>query len=185
MARGARSRHDRPRRRHQRGLGRVHQVGRGVAADRGQPRGDRGVAPRGLARRRRHESVRRRARSLRRGDARARFTSTCASACARPGGELAGVYYCPHLPDAGCDCRKPRPGMFRALERELGVSVARRAVHRRSHRATSRPRRPSARGRCSCARERARRPKRLLGARDVPVFDDLAAAARSLLDETR
>src|SRR5262245_30631904 len=39
------------------------------------------------------------------------------------GGELAGVYYCPHLPEDGCDCRKPRPGMFRALERELGVSV--------------------------------------------------------------
>ena len=94
-----------------------------VAADRRQPRGDRGAAPRGLARRRRHQSVRRRPRSLRRGDARQRFTSTCASACARPGGELAGVYYCPHLPEAGCDCRKPRPGMFRALERELGVSV--------------------------------------------------------------
>jgi D-glycero-D-manno-heptose 1,7-bisphosphate phosphatase len=39
------------------------------------------------------------------------------------GGELAGVYYCPHLPDAGCDCRKPRPGLFRRLERDLGVSV--------------------------------------------------------------
>jgi D-glycero-D-manno-heptose 1,7-bisphosphate phosphatase len=39
------------------------------------------------------------------------------------GGSLAGIYYCPHLPDAGCDCRKPRPGMLRALERELGVSL--------------------------------------------------------------
>ncbi len=39
------------------------------------------------------------------------------------GGALAGIYYCPHLPDAGCDCRKPRPGMLRALERELGVSL--------------------------------------------------------------
>jgi D-glycero-D-manno-heptose 1,7-bisphosphate phosphatase len=40
------------------------------------------------------------------------------------GGALAGIYYCPHLPDAGCDCRKPRPGMLRAIERELGVSLA-------------------------------------------------------------
>ena len=39
------------------------------------------------------------------------------------GGELAGVYYCPHLPEDGCECRKPKPGMFRALERELGVGV--------------------------------------------------------------
>jgi D-glycero-D-manno-heptose 1,7-bisphosphate phosphatase len=40
------------------------------------------------------------------------------------GGTLAGIYYCPHLPDAGCECRKPRPGMLRALERELRVSVS-------------------------------------------------------------
>jgi D-glycero-D-manno-heptose 1,7-bisphosphate phosphatase len=39
------------------------------------------------------------------------------------GGDLAGIYYCPHLPDAGCECRKPRPGLFRALEKDLGVSV--------------------------------------------------------------
>jgi D-glycero-D-manno-heptose 1,7-bisphosphate phosphatase len=39
------------------------------------------------------------------------------------GGELAGVYFCPHRPDDDCTCRKPRPGMLRALERELGVSL--------------------------------------------------------------
>ena len=22
------------------------------------------------------------------------------------------VFHCPHLPDSGCDCRKPKPGMF-------------------------------------------------------------------------
>ncbi|PWG63392.1 D-glycero-beta-D-manno-heptose-1,7-bisphosphate 7-phosphatase [Spiribacter halobius] len=33
------------------------------------------------------------------------------------GGALAGVFVCPHGPDAGCDCRKPRPGLLlRALE---------------------------------------------------------------------
>ena len=31
----------------------------------------------------------------------------------RPNGvELAAVEYCPHAPDAGCACRKPRPGML-------------------------------------------------------------------------
>ena len=39
------------------------------------------------------------------------------------GGELAGIYYCPHLPGAGCECRKPGPGLFRALERELKLAV--------------------------------------------------------------
>jgi len=26
--------------------------------------------------------------------------------------ELTDIYYCPHHPDKGCDCRKPSPGMF-------------------------------------------------------------------------
>lgn len=28
------------------------------------------------------------------------------------GGELGLVVYCPHGPDEGCDCRKPKPGML-------------------------------------------------------------------------
>lgn len=40
------------------------------------------------------------------------------------GGRLAGVYYCPHAPDAGCDCRKPRPGLLERIGRELGVELA-------------------------------------------------------------
>lgn len=39
------------------------------------------------------------------------------------GGDLAGVYYCPHGPDEACDCRKPRVGLVRRLERELGVAA--------------------------------------------------------------
>lgn len=30
--------------------------------------------------------------------------------------------YCPHLPDAGCDCRKPRPGLVLEAARRLGVA---------------------------------------------------------------
>jgi D-glycero-D-manno-heptose 1,7-bisphosphate phosphatase len=100
------------------------------------------------------------------------------------GGELAGVYYCPHLPDAGCDCRKPKPGMFRALERELGVSVVgapyigdRISDVEAADAVGARPMLVrTGTGAATVA---------LLGARRVPVFDDLAAAARSLLAETR
>lgn len=28
------------------------------------------------------------------------------------GGDLAGIYFCPHGPDDGCDCRKPLPGLI-------------------------------------------------------------------------
>lgn len=34
------------------------------------------------------------------------------------GGCIDGVFFCPHLPDAGCDCRKPKPGLlFQIQER--------------------------------------------------------------------
>lgn len=40
------------------------------------------------------------------------------------GGNIAGIFYCPHLPDEGCECRKPGTGLLRAIEAELGESVA-------------------------------------------------------------
>jgi D-glycero-D-manno-heptose 1,7-bisphosphate phosphatase len=33
-------------------------------------------------------------------------------------------YHCPHLPDAGCDCRKPSPGLVLRAARELGADLA-------------------------------------------------------------
>lgn len=100
------------------------------------------------------------------------------------GGELAGVYYCPHLPEAGCECRKPRPGMFRALERDLKVSVVgapyigdRISDVEAAEAVGARP--MLVRTGTGAATEAT------LGARRVPVFDDLAAAALTLLAEAR
>ena len=36
------------------------------------------------------------------------------------GGELAGIRICPHAPDAGCECRKPRTGLLLDIEQALG-----------------------------------------------------------------
>jgi len=33
---------------------------------------------------------------------------------------LDGIYFCPHLPEEGCDCRKPAPALLRSAARELG-----------------------------------------------------------------
>lgn len=30
----------------------------------------------------------------------------------RLGGHLDGVFFCPHSPEAECDCRKPKPGLY-------------------------------------------------------------------------
>ena len=40
------------------------------------------------------------------------------------GGEIAGIFYCPHRPEEGCDCRKPATGLVQAIERELQQPAA-------------------------------------------------------------
>ncbi|EKF73665.1 histidinol-phosphatase, putative [Alcanivorax hongdengensis A-11-3] len=36
------------------------------------------------------------------------------------GGELGGIFYCPHGPDDGCDCRKPKSGLIDQIVTEYG-----------------------------------------------------------------
>ncbi len=40
------------------------------------------------------------------------------------GGELAGVFFCPHAPNEWCLCRKPLPGLLEQIEEALGIPVA-------------------------------------------------------------
>lgn len=35
------------------------------------------------------------------------------------------VYYCPHHPDAGCCCRKPKTGLFEMACRDFGIDLGR------------------------------------------------------------
>ena len=39
------------------------------------------------------------------------------------GGHIETVFFCPHLPDMGCPCRKPSPGMLLQLADRLGVDL--------------------------------------------------------------
>ena len=40
------------------------------------------------------------------------------------GGEVGLVVYCPHGPDEGCDCRKPKPGMLKIISEHYKVPLA-------------------------------------------------------------
>ena len=40
------------------------------------------------------------------------------------GGTIDAVYYCPHLPEAGCACRKPKPGMLLRAAREHNLELS-------------------------------------------------------------
>jgi D-glycero-D-manno-heptose 1,7-bisphosphate phosphatase len=41
------------------------------------------------------------------------------------GTELDALYVCPHRPQDGCECRKPKPGMLLRAEKELGCDLGR------------------------------------------------------------
>lgn len=40
------------------------------------------------------------------------------------GGRIDAIFFCPHAADAGCDCRKPKPGMFKRISECLNVNLA-------------------------------------------------------------
>jgi|SRR3989344_9119677 len=44
------------------------------------------------------------------------------------GGELAGIYSCLHHPDEGCECRKPKPGLLKQIEKDFGVDITQALV---------------------------------------------------------
>jgi D-glycero-D-manno-heptose 1,7-bisphosphate phosphatase len=40
------------------------------------------------------------------------------------GASIAGLRFCPHLPEEACACRKPRPGMLRSLAAERQIDLS-------------------------------------------------------------
>jgi D-glycero-D-manno-heptose 1,7-bisphosphate phosphatase len=100
------------------------------------------------------------------------------------GGELAGIYYCPHHPDDACDCRKPRTALLRRAERELGVSLE--GVPFIGDRASDVEAAEAVGARPILVRTGtgAATEQRLARGR-AEVFDDLATAVRTVLAEAR
>lgn len=39
------------------------------------------------------------------------------------GGRIDGIFYCPHANDAGCNCRKPKPGLLEEIQHRFGVDL--------------------------------------------------------------
>ena len=40
------------------------------------------------------------------------------------GGHIDSIFVCPHGPDDGCECRKPRDGLFRDIARRYDISLS-------------------------------------------------------------
>ena len=105
---------------------------------------------------------------------------------AAAGGEIAGIFYCPHAPDEGCDCRKPAPGLIRQIEAHAGTRAQGAPVIGDSLRDLEAG---LALG-CRPVLVRTGKGEQTLRAlessaapllRTLAVFDDLAAAAKAIL----
>ena len=40
------------------------------------------------------------------------------------GGRIDGVYMCPHAPEYGCSCRKPKPGLLLTAAKEFSIKLS-------------------------------------------------------------
>lgn len=40
-------------------------------------------------------------------------------------GRVTDIFYCPHRPDEGCECRKPKPGLIVAARRRYSIDLSR------------------------------------------------------------
>ncbi len=39
------------------------------------------------------------------------------------GGGIEALFFCPHGPDEGCECRKPKPGLLLEIEERFGLDI--------------------------------------------------------------
>lgn len=46
-------------------------------------------------------------------------------ACRKEGVSISGIYFCPHLPDAGCPCRKPKPTLLELAAKDFRLDLLR------------------------------------------------------------
>jgi D-glycero-D-manno-heptose 1,7-bisphosphate phosphatase len=45
-------------------------------------------------------------------------------AVAARGGRILDIFHCPHAPEVGCSCRKPKPGMLYEARRRHGIDLS-------------------------------------------------------------
>jgi D-glycero-D-manno-heptose 1,7-bisphosphate phosphatase len=102
-------------------------------------------------------------------------------ALAAVGGRIDAVFFCPHLPEDECDCRKPKPGLLIRIAERFGVAMADVPMIGDSHRDLE----AGAAAGCPTILVKTGKGDATLARGDLPegtlVFDDLAAAARHLV----
>ena len=101
---------------------------------------------------------------------------------AKLGGHVDMIAFCPHLPDDNCNCRKPKPGLYRALAERWNISLEGTPVIGDSLRDLEAAQAVKATP-MLVRTGKGRRTEAQLGKdHDIPVFDNLALAVDHLLE---
>lgn len=100
------------------------------------------------------------------------------------GGNIGKIVYCPHLPEDGCDCRKPGVGLLQRISHELDVPLENVPMIGDSERDIAAARAVGGRPILVLTGNGGASAEALRADGEPPeIFADLAAAATFLLDE--
>jgi D-glycero-D-manno-heptose 1,7-bisphosphate phosphatase len=102
----------------------------------------------------------------------------------RLGGRIDRVYVCPHHPDAGCQCRKPRAGLLRDIEKKYRTRLEGAPVVGDSLRDLEAAEQVGARPILVLTGNGEATRAAFEGTEEVEVYADLAAVAEALVAET-
>lgn len=97
------------------------------------------------------------------------------------GGRIEMIAFCPHTPDEGCACRKPRPGMYLEIAQRMDLSLKGVPVVGDSLRDLQAAQAVAAKPILVRTGKGERTLGKGEGLNDIPVFDDLAAVVENLL----
>lgn len=101
------------------------------------------------------------------------------------GGRLAGIFYCPHGPEDGCDCRKPQPGLLKQISKQLHVDLHGVPVIGDALRDIEAAKRVNARPMLVLTGSGTKTLRDLHATQRVEIFADLATAADQLVREAQ
>ena len=102
---------------------------------------------------------------------------------AKLGGHIDSVFFCPHGPEDHCDCRKPRPGLLKAIADRLELDLAGIPAIGDSLRDLQAAAAAGAEPMLVLTGKGSKTLSKLEDFGDVPVYPNLAAAVDALLPE--
>jgi D-glycero-D-manno-heptose 1,7-bisphosphate phosphatase len=102
---------------------------------------------------------------------------------AKQGGKVAYIAYCPHLGEDACTCRKPKPGLLHEIAQALDADLTQAIVVGDSLRDWQ----AAEAAKSAYVQVRTGKGSKTLASgklpKDIPVFDNLASYAASLLEK--